>query len=73
MQCLQQACAVFLCNNAANHQMPVPIYSCLHLPHPPIQVTTKEWKRLQFILILAHLFPVNLNINWYYAIGIVLN
>jgi hypothetical protein len=74
MQRLKQAYAVFLRDSVANHQMPVP-NSCLSPFAPPsntsshnrIKTTTKNY----FISILAHLFPINLNINCYYYIKII--
>jgi hypothetical protein len=53
MQCLQDACAVFIYDSVAKQQMLVPAPSCLppFVP-PPIQVTTKERKVLWWTVYL---------------------
>jgi hypothetical protein len=64
MQRLQQACALFLHDSIANHQIPMP-HSCL----PPFTAPSKlpqknknDYNEL-FISILAHFFPISLNMN----------
>jgi hypothetical protein len=44
MQCLQQACALFLCDSVANHQILV-LYSCLPPFAPPSN--TSQHKRMK--------------------------
>jgi hypothetical protein len=68
LQYLQEACAVFLLDSVANQQTPVP-----HSLRPPIKLPQKnknDYNEL-FISILAHIFPINFNINCYYAIKII--
>jgi hypothetical protein len=65
MRCLQWAYAVFLCYSVANHQIPASIRSTLQ--YKLLQKNENDYNAL-FILILAHLFPIDLNINYYYAI-----
>jgi hypothetical protein len=48
--------------------MPAPVRSTLQYKLP--QKNENDYNEL-FISILAHLFPINLNINCYYAIKII--
>jgi hypothetical protein len=74
MQHSQQACAVFLHDSVANQPnggppfMPASI--CCILPYKLLQKNENDHSAL-FISVLAHLFPVNLNSNCYYAIKII--
>jgi hypothetical protein len=69
MQHLQQeACALSLHNSVANYQMPVPIRCTCQYKLP--QKNENDYNEL-FISILAHLYPINLNINSYYVIKII--
>jgi hypothetical protein len=70
----KEACAVFLRDSVANHQMPVPpfmpasIHSTLQYKLP--QKNENDYNEL-FISMLAHLFPISLNINCYYVIKVI--
>jgi hypothetical protein len=73
MQRLQQACALFFGDNVASHQIPIP-NSRLPPLAPPSKSSYQEGMkkmRMNCLSILAHMFPINLNISCYCAIKII--
>jgi hypothetical protein len=60
-------------NSVANHQMPVTLFMPASirstLQYTFLQKNENDYNEL-FTSILAHLFPINLNINYCYAIEV---